>query len=88
MGSLRAVGNRGFVSDLRENKTSSNSEARCGRELLTTITRVKRIPLLVLFLVSAMEFTLERARIDLVLMTGALTILLWSWINRRFGHQG
>jgi len=32
--------------------------------------------LLALFFVSAMEFTLERALIDLVL--GALTILLWA----------
>jgi hypothetical protein len=35
----------------------------------------------VLFFVSAMEFTLERARIDLMLMMGALTILLWGWIK-------
>jgi hypothetical protein len=42
------------------------------------MTRVKRIPLLALFFVSAMEFILERALIDLALMTGALTILLWS----------
>jgi hypothetical protein len=40
------------------------------------MTRVKRIPLLALFFVSAMEFILEHAWIDLVLMTGALTILL------------
>jgi hypothetical protein len=46
--------------------------------LITTMTRVTRIPLLALFFVSAMEFILERARIDLVLMTGALTILLWG----------
>jgi len=42
------------------------------------MTRVKRIPLLALFFVSAMEFTLERAWIDLVLMMGALMILLWG----------
>jgi hypothetical protein len=40
------------------------------------MTRVKRIPLLALFFVSAMEFILERAGTDLVLMTGALAILL------------
>jgi hypothetical protein len=50
--------------------------------LITTITRVKRIPLLALFFVSAMEFILERAVIDLVLMTGALTILLWGVVRR------
>jgi hypothetical protein len=48
---------------------------------LTTITRVTRIPLLTLFFVSGMEFILENAPIDLVLMTSALAILLWggSW---------
>jgi len=46
--------------------------------LITTITRVKRIPFLALFFVSAMEFTLERALINLVLMSGALAILLWG----------
>jgi hypothetical protein len=29
-----------------------------------------------------MEFILERALIDLVLMTGALTILLWGGVRR------
>jgi hypothetical protein len=48
--------------------------------VITTITRVTRIPLLALFFVSAMEFILERALIDLVFMTGALTILLWGWV--------
>jgi hypothetical protein len=54
---------------------------------------VKRIPLLALFFVSAMEFILERARIDLVLTTGALAILLWGgvWkprhIYRPFGKH-
>jgi hypothetical protein len=33
---------------------------------------------LALFFVSAMEFILERAGTDLVLMTGALAILLWG----------
>jgi hypothetical protein len=46
--------------------------------MIRTLTRVKRIPLLALFFVSAMDFTLERAGTDLVLMTGALAILLWG----------
>jgi hypothetical protein len=46
--------------------------------LIATMTRVKRISLLALLFVSAMEFTLERAWIDLVLMMGALMILLWG----------
>jgi hypothetical protein len=46
------------------------------------MTRVKRTPLLALFFVSAMEFILERALIDLVLMMGALMILLWSQDQR------
>jgi hypothetical protein len=51
-------------------------------ELITTIARLKRIPLLALFFVSAMEFILERAFIDLVLMSGAITILLWGGVWR------
>jgi hypothetical protein len=47
-------------------------------DMIRTMTRVKRIPLLALFFVSAMEFILERAGTDLVLMTGALAILLWG----------
>jgi len=46
--------------------------------VITTTARLKRIPLLALFFVSAMEFILERALIDLVLMSGAITILLWG----------
>jgi hypothetical protein len=46
--------------------------------MIRTMTRVKQIPLLALLFVSAMEFILERAVIDLVLMTGALAILLWG----------
>ena len=51
---------------------------------MTTMTRVTRIPLLALFFVSAMEFILERALIDLELMTGALVIFLWGevWKSR------
>ena len=44
-------------------------------ELIRTITRVTRIPLLALFFVAVVDFTLDSARIDLVLMTAALTIL-------------
>ena len=47
-------------------------------DLIRTMTRAKRIPLLALFFVSAMEFILERAGTDLVLMTVALAILLWG----------
>jgi hypothetical protein len=42
------------------------------------MTRVMRIPLLALFFISVAEFSLEHSRIDLALMTGALTILLWG----------
>jgi hypothetical protein len=44
--------------------------------MIRTMTGVKRIPVIALFFVSAMEFILERSWTDLVLMTGALTILL------------
>jgi hypothetical protein len=47
-------------------------------DMIRTMTRVKRIPLPALFFVSAMEFILERAGTDLLLMTGALAILLWG----------
>jgi hypothetical protein len=40
------------------------------------------MPLLALFFVSAMEFMRERALIDLVLMTGAFTILLWGEMGK------
>ena len=49
---------------------------------MATMTRVKRIPLLALFFVSAMEFILERALIALVLMTGALTISLCGGMRK------
>ena len=43
------------------------------------MTRVKRIPLLPLFFLSAVELALEEAHIDLVLMSAAaLAILLWG----------
>jgi hypothetical protein len=47
-------------------------------ELITTISRVTRIPLLAIFFVSVVDFTLDSARIDLVLMTAALAILFWG----------
>jgi hypothetical protein len=47
-------------------------------ELITTITRLTRIPLLALFFVSVVDFTQDTARIDLVVMTAALTILFWG----------
>ena len=46
--------------------------------MIRTMTRVKRIPVLALFIVSAMEFILERAGTNLVVVTGALAILLWE----------
>jgi hypothetical protein len=42
---------------------------------------VKRIPLLALFFVSVVEFAIEHARIDLVLMGAALAILLWGGLH-------
>jgi hypothetical protein len=47
------------------------------------MTRVMRIPLLALFFISVAEFALEHSRIDLALMTGALTILLWGGLWKR-----
>jgi len=52
--------------------------------MIRTMTRVKRIPLLALFFVSAMEFILERAGTDLVLMTGALAL----WAGRGTRNRG
>ena len=46
--------------------------------MIKMMTRLKRIPMLSLFFVAAMEFILEREGTDLVLMTGALAILLWG----------
>jgi hypothetical protein len=42
---------------------------------------VTRIPLLALFFVSAVDFSLESARIDLVFMIAALAILLWGGLR-------
>lgn len=51
-------------------------------ELIRTITRVTRIPLLALFFVSVVDFALDSARIDLVLMSAALAILFWGGMRR------
>jgi hypothetical protein len=40
-----------------------------------------QIPLLALFFVSALDFSLDSARIDLVLMTAAIVILLWGGLR-------
>jgi hypothetical protein len=50
--------------------------------MIAMITRVKRIPLLALFFVSVLDFALESARIDLVVMVGAVTILLWGGLRK------
>ena len=49
--------------------------------MIAIITRVTRIPLLALFFVAAVDFSLDKARIDLVLMTAALAILLWGGVR-------
>jgi hypothetical protein len=46
------------------------------------MTTVTRIPLLALFYISVVEFTLDNARIDLVLMTATLAILLWGVLRQ------
>jgi hypothetical protein len=45
-------------------------------ELITMITRVARILVLALFFVSVVDFSLDSARFDLVVMTAALAIFL------------
>jgi hypothetical protein len=44
--------------------------------LITTITRVTRILVLALLFVSVVDFSLDSARFDLVVMTAALAIFL------------
>jgi hypothetical protein len=51
-------------------------------ELITTITRVTRIPLLALFILSVVDFSLDSARIDLLVMTAALAMLLWGGLRK------
>ncbi len=46
--------------------------------MITTLTRVTRIPLPALFFVSVVAFTLDNAGIDLVLMAAVLAILFWG----------
>ncbi len=52
-------------------------------DLITTMARVMRIPLLAPFFISVAEFALEHSRIDLAVMTGAFTILLWAGYGSR-----
>ena len=51
-------------------------------ELITTITRVTRISLLALFILSVVDFSLDSARIDLLVMTAALAMLLWGGLRK------
>jgi hypothetical protein len=51
-------------------------------ELITTLTRVTRIPLLALFFLSVVDFSLDNARIDLLVMTAALAMLLWGGLRK------
>jgi hypothetical protein len=51
-------------------------------ELITTMTRVTRIPLLALFFLSVVDFSLDNARIDLLVMTAALAMLLWGGLRK------
>jgi hypothetical protein len=50
--------------------------------LITTMTGVTRIPLLALFFLSVMDFSLDSARIDLLVMTAALAMLLWGGLRK------
>ena len=51
-------------------------------ELITTMTRVTRIPLLALFFVSVVDFSPDNARLDLLVMTAALAMLLWGGLRK------
>lgn len=51
-------------------------------ELITTMTRVARIPLLALFFLSVVDFSLDNARFDLLVMTAALAMLLWGGLRK------
>lgn len=51
-------------------------------ELITTMTRVTRIPLLALLFLSVVDFSLDNARIDLLVMTAALAMLLWGGLRK------
>jgi hypothetical protein len=45
-------------------------------ELITTVTRVIRILVVAVFFVSVVDFSLDNARFDLVVMTAAIAIFL------------
>ena len=51
-------------------------------ELITTMTRLTRIPLLALLFLSVVDFSLDNARIDLLVMTAALVMLLWGGLRK------
>jgi hypothetical protein len=51
-------------------------------ELITTMIRVTRIPLLVLCFLSVEDFSLDNARIDILVMTAALAMLLWGGLRK------
>jgi hypothetical protein len=51
-------------------------------ELITTMTRLTRIPLLALLFLSVVDFSLDNARIDLLVMTAALAMLLWGGLRK------
>jgi hypothetical protein len=46
------------------------------------MTRVARIPLLALFFLSVVDFSLDNARFDLLVMTAALAMLLWGGLRK------
>ena len=50
-------------------------------ELITTIMRVTRIVVLALFFVSVVDFSLDSARFDLVVMIAALAIFFSGGVH-------
>ena len=46
------------------------------------MTRLTRIPLLALLFLSVVDFSLDNARIDLLVMTAALVMLLWGGLRK------
>jgi hypothetical protein len=62
-------------------KGTTFSRAVPKKSLLATFTSATRIPLLALFFVSVVDFSLDSARFDLVVMTAALVILLWGGLR-------
>jgi hypothetical protein len=69
---------RTTVSSSVPNICSRDSESCLDRrlELITTITRVTRILVLALFFVAVVDFSLDSARFDLVVMTAALALFI------------